>query len=93
MSNPGRALRRSGERAASGRPPDKEPIMTQTTTSPTANAFLTTGPVWGIGAAAAVAGALVLFAYGAAAAGLSVALVAISLAFRSTPRTQRCPRS
>jgi hypothetical protein len=83
MSNWGRALRRKGEQAVSGRPAGKEPTMTQTTASATttaatgtAGAFLTTRPVWLTGAAAAVAGALVLFGYGAVAAALSVPMKA-----------------
>jgi hypothetical protein len=61
------------------RPDEKEPVMTSThtaattaTTNRTARPFLTTAPVWRVGAAAAIVGALALAAYGAAADALSV---------------------
>jgi hypothetical protein len=43
-----------------------------TTTTPRTTGFLTTAPVWLVGASAVAVGALVLFAYGAAANALSV---------------------
>lgn len=48
--------------------------MTETTvaTTPKTTAFLTTAPVWLVGASAVVVGAFVLFGYGAVADALSV---------------------